>query len=56
MQTLSRVEAANASQVFASLDQFKTEIKLIAASQGVSDVLLLTIIRQWADTQLRTDL
>ena len=56
MQTLKKYEAASASQVFASLDQFKTEIKSIAASQGVSDVLLLTIIRQWADSQLRSDL
>ena len=56
MQTLKRYEAANASDVFASLDQFKTEITAIAASQGVSSTLLYTIIRDWSDRQLRSDL
>ena len=56
MQTLKRYEAANASQVFASLDQFKTEIKSIAASQNVSQVLILTILKDWCDRQLKSDI
>ena len=53
---LLRPEASNASDVYASLDQFKTEIKAIADSQGVSHTLLLTIIHDWSKRQLRCDL
>ena len=53
---LLRTEASNASDVYASLDQFKSELKAIAAAQNVSDTLLLTIIHDWSGRQLRCDL
>jgi hypothetical protein len=56
MNTRQYPAVANASDVFASLDQFKSELKSMAASQGVSDTLLYTIINDWSSRQLRSEL
>jgi hypothetical protein len=56
MNTRNYPEVANASNVYASLDQFKAELQAIAASQNVSITLLLTILHDWTGRQLRCDL
>jgi hypothetical protein len=53
-QKLSLVQATGASEVSYALDRIKNDISALSQELEVSEVLILTCVRQWAEDQLVT--
>ena len=51
-QRLLQSQATGASEVSYALDQIKNDIHALSQELEVSEVLILTCVRQWAEDQL----